>query len=251
MAQHLVAYSQSIASTAFAARNAVADQSVRVSGVDILVPPGFARLAAVYAQGPDLAQAQLASPALRRRFPFDVSPLDVGATPTGPLFPWVDMFDRTIALDVGEQLNFLASNVAAGANIQRGLVWLSDGDLSIPGGEIFTFRLTGTTTLVAETWTTTALTLVNQLPYGTYAVVGCRAQSATGIGARLVFPGPIFARPGVICANTVTEMDLQRFRVGRCGNFGQFVSIAPPTIEFLATAGDTAETVHLDLIKVG
>jgi len=250
MGQHLIAWSQSITSTAMAARNAVPDPSVRVSGVDILIPPIFSKLCMAYGQGVNLAQAQFQSPTLRRRYPLDVSPIDIAATPTGPFAPLMDLTSRPIDLDVGEQLEAFLADTAAGANIVRALAWLTDGDFSLPAGPIFTFRTTASATLVAETWTNASLTLSNLLPYGTYAVVGFRAASATLIAARLVFPGPIFARPGVIGTTTASQLDDRRFRFGAFGNLGQFVSIAPPTVDFLATAGDTSEVVHLDLVKV-
>ena len=249
MSYTTIAYSGSINSATLIGVPGVPDPTVRVQGNDILVPVGFNRVLGVYSQNTTGTFSQLVSPSIRRRYPFDLARIDTGATPTGPLIPYNDLYDNPVLLDDAEQLDFNSANGGGGATISRGIVFLGNGDMTLPQGEAFTIRCTGTTTLVAESFTNVALTLTNQLPYGEYMVVGARFQSATGIAARLV-GAAVFERPGAVCVNTVSEVDLDRFRYGNSGPWLKFQSVTPPTVDFLATAGDTAQTVHLDLVKV-
>ena len=245
------AYSGSLNTASLTAFAGVADQTVRVQGNDILIPTGFTELIGAYYGGTTATIAQLQSPSILRRYPLALARTDASATPIGPLIPYNSFVTQPIALDASEALQFFGANTAAGAQTMKGVIDTGDGNYSLTAGEIFTIRTTSATTLVANAWTTCSLTFPNNLPFGNYVVAGLRAETATGICARIVFTGTSFARPGAICVNTANEVDLDTYRMGARGDWGSFASVTPPTIEVLATAADTAEVFYLDLIKAG
>jgi len=70
------------------------------------------------------------------------------------------------------------------------------------------------------------------------------------IAARLVFPGYSW-RPGVIGRTSASQPDIEIFRYGKFGVFGEFDHNRPPTVDFFSSSADTSETVYLDLVKVG
>jgi hypothetical protein len=226
---------------------ALADQHVRIVGDDIVLP-ALAMLAGYYFNGADFTQGQLSSPSLREVLLIDVEPADVLAEPSSRP-PFHDLMEKPIQLDATEALNALMAEDGAGASRVNALAWLSDGPTAPVSGDMRTLRATGTTTLVAFAWSNVALTLTQTLPAGDYQVVGLRAQSAGCIAARLVFPGGTW-RPGVIGFDADGDVDEMRFRNGNAGVFGTFAHDAPPTIDFLSVSADTAEVIHLDLIKV-
>ena len=250
MAFHLIGYTASQdTSGVLTTVAAMADPSVRVSGNDVSIPEQLPNLAGVYAIGATMTRASLVSPSIRRRYPFEVFPVDAAATPTDP-WHFHDVSQGVIALDVDESLNFQSAESGAGAQRNSGFVWLSDGPvLPDSSGEIFTIRATGTTTLTAYAWTNVTLTFNDVLPAGTYEILGMAAFSTGAIAARLVIPQYQW-RPGVICSTSANVYVGEKFRYGNFGVFGQFTHMTPPTVDFCSSSADTSQTVYLDLRMV-
>ena len=111
-----------------------------------------------------------------------------------------------------------------------------------------------TATALGNAWGAGALTFEQVLESGMYAVVGMKAFGATLIAGRLIFPnqGP---RPGCIGYATpltgVGAIENPAFRNGNLGVWGTFSHTAPPQLEVIAAAADTAQEVYLDVVKVG
>ena len=245
----MIAYSESQDSATLVNVAALVDPHVRVVGDDIVVPSALPYVAGVYAIGSQLSRAQLVSPSIRRRYPLEVTPIEIAAEPADPV-KYNSYFGSPIGLDADEALNFQAAEDGAGAGRSTGLVWLCDGATTpISGEEMFTIRSTNASTLVAFTWTNGALTFSDSLPAGTYAVVGMRASSAGLIAARLVF-SQFPWRPGCIGSDTLGEQGAPIFRMGGLGVWATFEHNTPPTVDFLSVSADTSQTVDLDLVLV-
>jgi hypothetical protein len=228
---------------------AIADPHVRVEGNNIVVP-SLNKLAGILGIGAYISDLQLDAPSLRRTALQDISKLCIAAEPTVPT-PWEDLFEKPRTLDVAEPLSAAVSNSATASTTRVSvLAFLSDGKIEPVPGEIFTVRASAGATLTPYTWTNAALTFRQTLPAGKYAVVGMRAQSDGLIAARLVFPGSPW-RPGCIGFDTMSDVDVDRFRMGKAGVWGIFDHVAPPTVDFLSSSADTSEIVWLDLVKVG
>jgi len=245
----LVAFTESQDSAVLTNIAAVADPHVRVVGDDIYVPTYASNLMGYHFMGANFTQGQVLSPTLRKTLNIDVDHADLVDEPASPpndaLFP-----TNPTPLEGGEALNTQMAEDAAGASRVTALVWFSSGPLAPVTGPIFSIRATSATTLVANAWTNGALTLTQTLPHGTYSVVGMRANSAGLRAARLVFVG-LTERPG--CAGVDADSDIQDalFRLGGLGSWGTFANDAPPTVDFFSASADAAETVILDVIKVG
>jgi hypothetical protein len=245
----LVGYTESQDSSTLVNVAALVDPHVRVVGDDIVVPSGLNYVGGVYAIGASITRAQLVSPSIRRRYPVEVTPIEIAAEPADPV-KYNPFFQSPIQLDEDESLNFQAAEGGAGAQQSSGLVWLCDGATSpITGSEMFTIRATNATTLVSYAWTNGALTFNDTLPAGEYAVVGMRASSAGLIAARLVF-SQFPWRPGCIASDTLGEQGAPVFRYGNLGVWGQFSHNTPPTVDFLSLSADTSQTVDLDLVLI-
>jgi hypothetical protein len=243
---HLGAWSESQDSAVLTNIAAIADPQLRVQGDDIIVPT-LSLLGATYFVGANITQAQLVSPSIRRYWPFDVSPVDRNAEPTVPT-PFLDWFDRPLALTAGEAMDALMAEDSAGASRVTAFAWFVDGPAQPVSGDIFTIRASNASTLVAFAWTNGALTLSQALPVGTYDLVGMRAESAGLLAARAVFVGGGW-RPGVIGYDAAGDFDWPRFRRGAIGVWGTFDNLTPPSIDFLSVSADTSQTVWLDLIR--
>lgn len=233
--------------------NAVADQSVRVSGADIYCPPLTQCIAlAGGAESTVAPYMRFASPSQRRRTTTYINPLNTAAAAAvKPVSPHAvaDFRFNPIPLVSGEQLNMELSSNPAAAQIQWGVAWLADAPIKPVEGPIFTVRATGSATLVAGSWSNVPLTFTEDLPRGRYQIVGMGAVSAGCIAARVVFIGGQY-RPGVLGQATIATIPSSIFRNGTFGIFGEFEDTDQPTVDFLSVSADTTEEVFFDLIQV-
>ena len=120
-----------------------------------------------------------------------------------------------------------------------------------PPGPIYSLFGTASTTLTVDNWSElTDLTWTNSLPQGTYSVVGLSVYSATAIAARLIIQNQV-PRPGIVASDTFATVQSPMFSYGELGEWGRFESFVMPQVEVLATTADTAQTVVLQVIRVG
>jgi len=246
----LIGFTASSNPATLTADPAIADPHVRVVGNDIYVPDAFHFLWGGYGVAVTLTRMQLSSPSLRRVFLPEIVPLDVGTVlPASPRK--IFLFDDSpIPLDPGEALDCNVTDGAGVAERHTELVWLGPGPSKPDDRPFFTLRVTSAVTLVANTWTNGALTFDQTLPAGQYALLGARFRSTNLIAFRFVFVGGTF-RPGAVGYAATTALDYDKFRAGNLGVWGTFKHNAPPTVDFLGNAGDTAETGELDLVYLG
>jgi len=250
MAHTMVAWVESQDTSAALTQLAgLADQHITINGDNILVPEFAPNLGYVFASGSDITQAQISAPSLREGLLLDVSPLNDGSDePLNP--PAIDSrLPAGIRLVPSEGLRALAAEDAAGADYAYIVAMLFDKIDAVPPGEVMTIRATSATTLTANAWSLCTLTLSQQLEAGRYAIIGMRCEGATAIAARLVIPGSGF-RPGCIAVDAAADLGDIMFRKGGLGNWGSFEHTFVPQVEVLATAADTAQTIHLDLVKL-
>lgn len=255
---HLIGWFESQDSATLVNVNTLADNTMIPEGVDGYQVPSFANeLFAGAALGTTLTRARYTAPSLeRRRSTQDVHPIADSAESFALGFPQLYMPMRSVPLDVGEVIRFQAAEDGAGAQSAYGLAWLKPpGDLpAIPPGEVIQARATGTTTLVADEWTTVAVTLEQELPAGRYELVGFIPMGVSVIAARVAIPG-LPNRPGVpglIGATENVSLNANLRLLDPVQNYamGNFANTAIPQFEYLAAAADTAQTIYLKLVKI-
>jgi hypothetical protein len=131
-------------------------------------------------------------------------------------------------------------------------LWLRDKFDPVPAGKKFTITGTSAQTLLLDAWTTGTITLSQEIPYGTYAVIGMAVKCTACYLARLVFPGLTSWRPGCTVVPTYGQFDQRDlWRNGNQGQYGQFISTQPPQLDLIgSTAGAQTAIVILDLVAV-
>lgn len=209
----------------------------------------FNRIFMRYVCGTQVDTAQLDSPSLRRLCLLDIAPIELLAEPADIPVGFVSP-NNPIALVTDEGLRAYTDNNAAAAARSTVILGLCAQPLTSVTGEVFTIRATGSTTLTAFTWTNCPLTFSQSLPVGRYQVVGAMGLSAGCIAFRFAPVGGGF-RPGGIGGDTIGCIGLDGQRNGSWGIWFEFDSTTPPSVDFYSISADTAETVYLDLIKVG
>lgn len=247
---HLCVYSasQGIGATE-ADLAAVADPFFARQNSHYLMPYQL-KLMMAYGVGTGLDRARLNTPYFRRVFLPYLWPLNQAVnTPTDPAF--VDYRDSPLTLPALEEIEVDTTNTDAGAQRHNVALWIGDGDLSYPvGADVYTVRATAAITCVAYTWTSGVLTFGQTLPGGEYAIVGAQVQSATGILARFILPGYAH-RPGIIANTSIAHRPPFQGDKRVLGEFGRFKHTALPQLEMFCSGADSAQTVLLDLCKVG
>ena len=199
--------------------------------------------------GTNLRDPRVATPSLREIGPNYIRPFSV-ASPLGNDFNAYNIVDNPLPFKANENLDVQASSDDVGSQTMTVLLGLQFFPRPAPrGGERRTIRVSATTTLVANTWTTLNLTWEQTLPPGQYEIVGMQMYSATGYAFRLILPNEYY-RPGGPTNQSIGQKYPADLNMRNLGSWGRFQQTALPSIEMLATAGDTAEVGYMDVIKV-
>jgi hypothetical protein len=212
------------------------------------LPQSDARLLFAYSGGLTQNYARIVTPTFRQITSPHIRPLDNAATPGN--LPGYARYDRNpLVLKGLEEISVVTNN--AGVVVGFQVLGLSlTPIMPAPQGNTFTLRGTGTTAQGVGAWSTIAVTWSDFLPSGTYVCIGLTAIAATCIAARLTFEGQ-WERPGCLGSGAVTNQEWPFFLKGNLGVLGNFHSYRMPSVEMLSVAADAAQTVFLELIKVG
>lgn len=255
--KHLCAFYVSVDSATLSALGAIVDDILTRPATDrFQVPSELNTIAWAAALGVNVTRAQLVSPSLAvRRMTMDIIPHERGTASFSLETARLFIPKSELALVATENFMVYGSEDGAGATAIYGFVCLkSPGPAEpMPAGDIRVVRTTAAVTLVANTWTTLTPIFEYDLEPGTYVLVGFIPISATVIAARAIFTGQAW-RPGVpgLISTVPLGCDIgKEFFDGLMWEpLGTFTHISPPQFQFFATAGDTAETIELYLVKI-
>lgn len=257
MATHMLAFFESIDQVALGRINTVQDDIVTPSGTDrFLVPREYNHIHWAFATGANLSQARIVTPRLEtQKSDLDILPHADGSDLLLKASPSIWIPPRFIELDVSEGLEVQTSEDGAGATTQQAFVVIGTAENTpMPPGDIRSIRLTGTTTLTADQWTSVTLTPESTLEAGQYMMVHFMAHGATAIAARWLPNGGGF-RPGMFASSGASpaQFDWNSSLWKDLGWFSMlaFTHVTLPQIQIFATAGDTAQTIQMWAIRTG
>lgn len=227
----------------------VPDQHVKVQGDGIWIPDFNRILGGIACIGSTGGEARVVSPSLRRMNPYYIQPVNMA------LFPGTNIVhnvsgNSAITLDINESLECENNSDPAAGEQQTVGVVLAPSALSPIQGEIFTVNATVTIALIAGQWSFGEIDFIDELPVGTYGVVGMSVVAATAVLARMV-PVGLAYRPGGPAMNAQNDAGYEMFRNGNLGEWFKFDSVQPPGIEILssAAAGSATYQIYLDLMR--
>lgn len=220
----------------------VPDQHIYVNGDDIVIGSNNALIGAVACVGSTGTRARLVSPSLRRMNTYDMRPLVLALVPGSlsgkylhPLSP--------IMLDTNESLNCLFTADPVAAEQESCVVFLAPGAVNPVAGKIYPVRVSITLALVAGQWAYSAVNIVDDLPTGTYTVVGASFTVAAGVAFRFVPVGAAH-RPGGICQSAANIQTPEPFRWGGLGAWFDFNTVQLPGCEVLGSAAAASATYY-------
>jgi len=208
-----------------------------------------------YALGTTITRIRLSAPKVKPIARPVLSIIDQGTAPGDPLHIF-DYWREPLNLNKTEEIQMLRSKTSAVAERDHVVLAAGDGNYNAAPGEMYVARFTTSFTPTVNAWSVGNLTADDTLAVGRYSIIGMRVNDATGVAARLIFPGaPIVGglpqiRPGVICRTGPGQTDYYPHRYGGQGELGQFESFALPVLEIM-DAGPTANPeVLFDIVPV-
>lgn len=244
-----VAWSESIDAGGILSRiAAVPDAHVRTDGDGIVINE-FNRLVGAFAcVGATATQARMLSPSLRKLNLHHIRPLELAITPAGIPVHSVSS-NNYLQLDENEMLEVEENGNPAAAEQVSIAAWLASAAIQPVSGKICTVAFTFTLAQVAGAYTFSEITFIDELPVGTYTIVGCEFVVAGGVIARFVPKGGV-NRPGcpiVAASNFGSDMT---FRMGNMGPWLDFKTTTPPGVEVLGSAAAASATYngYMDII---
>lgn len=248
---HTSAFSSSITNGSVLTQITEIPDSILPASGSGLLSAGLSHLHAIGFVGATCVRGQFQAPSLRDYGNMDIEPINVGTTWESP--PRIRDFSmRPVPLAMSEEWDLFAANSGAGAAIESGFLWSSNGMLDpFPPKKIVQIRWTAAITLVANAWSLLQLTLAQPLYPGQYAIVGARTKSAGGLAFRFVPAGnPSGAawRPGGICTQAVDGLDHPQQRQGGWGKWLDFTNVTVPQMEIFSLSADTSEEGIIDIV---
>lgn len=221
-------------------------ESIQNSGLQ--VDPKINKLIAILTQGAHLQRLQLRSPSLTQGglLP-DFQPTRKSTMTANILNNLIAMLDTPMSFPATESLQPWITQSNAGSEQEYIGLLMCDAVPAPVKKPFHTVRFTGTTTLVANALTQAFLTSEQALPAGHYDCIGARMQTASGVFFRLGI-GSWPVRPGGLCvlADDSRDPDFQRY--GNSGVWFSFLNTDQIVAEVMATAGDTAQTLEMDVV---
>lgn len=245
----IVAYSESLApGGVFVPINGVADQHIKVLGDGIYIGEFNHIIGAMACVGDEATEVRLVSPSLRRINPFYISPIDLALHPDGELHHCFTN-RNAIPLDVNEALECWVNSAEAVGEQMSVIVGLAPGAITPVSGRMYTVNFEFTITHTVGGWVFSEIDFIDELPVGTYEVVGAAVICATGIAFRFV-PVGTYYRPGAPSLANVEFSDDMAFRFGNLGSWFSFSTVQPPGIEVIASAvsGPTKYQGYMDIL---
>lgn len=256
MATHMAAWFENIDQATLGRINTVQDDVLTPSGTDrFLVPREYNHIHWAFATGAAISGARIVTPSLEvSKSDLDINPFQDGSDKLDRNFPPLWIPRRFIELDPSESIEVQTSEDGATTTQQAFVVLGTAENAPMPTGNIRSIRLTGTTTLTADQWTSVILTPESSLEAGRYTMVHFMPFGVNVVAARWLPQGGGF-RPGMwgSAAASPAQFKWDPSLWHMLGWFAmlEFTHIDLPQIQYFATEADTAQTVQMYAIRTG
>lgn len=243
----LSVFSSSIAGSASNALISAIPDNVVTTQNNRIVPPVDRYVIAAIGGGTDMTMLFMDSPTLSQNGRPSIYPIDNG-TFGGNLTPIMYSGKNGLSLPGREQVGLLSTNANVGAQTHFGALWHCERFREAPPGPYKTVQMTVTGSGGNLVWSLLTPQLTAGLKRGRYRCVGMAAQGTNLLFGRLVFPQQV-DRPGCLCTADATTYQMDYFRNGNSGVFGDFDNDNLPQFEGFGN-GALAGTIiiYMDII---
>jgi hypothetical protein len=197
--------------------------------------------------GAALQRVVMDTPRSRQVVPPTLWPINANSLP--PDRPHiVDRRQNPFILSAVEEVKILMSvgGTAASPNTAV-MIWGTSID-PVPMGDIYSLHGVSTTAAVAGQWAQLSVIWDQNLPAGTYVVVGSQHQSTNAIAHRMIFKDQVW-RPGFLSVQTLTQLTEHGYYYGGWGRLGSFNTYTMPQIEVWCQSADVAHDITLNFVR--
>ena len=248
MAIHTFAYTSSVGSVTNSQINAITD-NIFLTQNNHVVPPKDCYLLAAAAIGSTLTTCRFYSPTIRQVGLSHIRPIMQSSAPS--TVPQLATYCNDPLLLRGlEEIQVDVSDTSGSSDQVYAVFIVSDGIRPVPQGPVIRIRLTGTTTMVSNTWSSCGLTADDILPAGQYELLNLTFISTGAIVARAIVDNQLF-RPGTLGVPSLAFAEHVSFSNRWFGSMGQFRNTSLPRVEAVSKSNDTTQTVFMDIVKTG
>jgi hypothetical protein len=249
MSHHTAVFAVNIGQTVATQLPAVTDQILPQDGSSNYLPQANLSVIMAALMSATMDRGQIVSPPYRQiALPYIYPVIEALNPPNIPAI--LDLSQNPLRVSAQNPFGVTAtSDLAMGNERATAVINLRDNYIPAPVGDVYTLRATGTTTLVANAWTSVPLTFDQPIIQGRYSVLGGDVISLHGCAWRLTMDGYFF-RPGGLCATALGNRSPAVQYWGNWGEWGQFQNTSLPRLEVFATAADTAQTLFLQVVKI-
>lgn len=245
---HLAAFFKSLGDTANTQIPALNDGILSITNNNFLLP-GPMQLLGATAMSVGHTRSYFSSPRINQYNPLYVRPL-IQAVKPGDDPAIMDFCDRPLVLRGGEELALYGTTATTpGPENYTALVWLAERKPDLPAGEVWQVKYTSTTAATANAWSAVQITLGQNLPDGTYAMVMSEHQSSNAIAHRWTFSNQYF-RPGFLSVTSLANRTYQGFYRLRFGQMGTFSTYNIPRLEVLCNGADATHEGYMSVVKL-
>lgn len=217
---------------------------------DRLILPFDTNLVAAMVFGTSIGRAQIDEENFRQVAPIELFPCPGGPTTYPnlalPFYPPSYKRLKKISGIAG-----LANDPLAVGTNRVMFLWFGDTPRPIENADIWTIFTQFSAVNPNVKWAFSELNLVNNLPTGTYQLVGAVVQNSALYGARFRFRNQTMMM-GVPVSQSVNLPQSNVFRRGQLGIWGTFKNTESLYIEYIGPDfSPSTVNVYLDLIKIG
>lgn len=249
MSFHTVAWSATVAATSQTDLTPVSDQNILVQNSHFVFQQPARLLGATYMHAV-AGQAAFSTPTLRLITSPRMHNLIRAVQP--PTFPQIHDYRRNpLVIPKMEELQLLVTNAAVTSGVGTGVAFVDTGNMrQAQLGQTYVLRGTSTVAAIANQWSLlSAITWIDTLPVGRYAVTGGVVASTNAQAFRVRFQNQI-DRPGGL--SQVSEFLDQNYMFldGGLGEWGQFDNYAMPLVEVLCNGADASHVILLDITRL-
>jgi hypothetical protein len=247
---HLAAFRGNVVNgTTNTAIAGVADPQLAKSPTGGFFAPPGGRIYAALAGGVNASRARINTAKCREvGLPY-IAPLNTGVTIPSP--PNMAVYgDNGVTPNPTDELIVESTHTDVAAQIQYAAMILKFGFKQQAAGQEYRLRFTSTITGVIGSWASGAITFDQQVPAGTYQIVGLDVFGTNLLLARLLFIGGGW-RPGVPARNAVNSVPHPLALSGVLGPYGEFSNTAIPQLEIYCEAANAAQEGYIDVIRIG
>lgn len=198
--------------------------------------------------GSSMNRSQIFCENFRRVAPLELAPIATSYTANSIMaMPFFPPAGKNLCKLSALEARYVATNPNDSFQIYA---WFGLTPAKLANPDVYTIRLSQSIVTVAHVWKPEQLSILDNIPYGRYQVVGCFAHASVGGAIRFRFREQGML-PGTIVSAATAGFQIQDLRRGGMGVWGEFLSTQPPTVEVLsATSGTRTYTIYLDVIRL-